>query len=322
MGRHLSVRGGLAMRNDRLEINEKLQTFIEAWESGKTDCIDETMVEAPFTNFSIFGPVYSREILKCRLRDSGRSVVPSQFGLSNQVCRVKGSRAQQSAVLTGVFADGVREDYRFCGMFVNSYVRTEEGWRISSLDFDLMEDNTAAVTFDKKKRIYRTKRGSKELALPEWNLIEDEAEVYNGCRLPSICGELQAPWLVIPEPPEDMTDEEAIRDLFYRYAFAVDQRTVSLLTDIFVDGAAMKLSTYGEFGREKGIQSLRWLKSRLGPRGQHVADFTHIRMDDKFAEAVVKCDSPGIVNGTFELCGIKEGGVWRMLSLTYIYVQH
>lgn len=309
------------MKNDRLEIYEKLQTFIKAWESGDTDSIDETMLEAPFTNFSIFGPVYSREILKYRLRGSCKGPVPSRFRLTNPVCRVQGDHAQQSAVLSGVFVDGSREDYLFCGMFVNSWVRTEKGWKISRLDFDLMDDNTAVITFDKKKRIHKTKHWEGGLALPDWNLIADEAEVYDGCRLPSICGELQAPWLVIPEDPKDMTDEEAIRDLFYRYAFAVDLRTVSLLPDIFVDGAAMKLSTYGEFGREKGIQSLRWLKSKLGPRGLHAADFTHIRMDDKFAEAVVKCDSPGIVNGTFELCAIKECGVWRLLSLTYIDFQ-
>ena len=58
-------------------------------------------------------------------------------------------------------------------MFVNSWVRTEKGWKISRLDFDLMDDNTAVITFDKKKRIHKTKHWEGGLALPDWNLIAD-----------------------------------------------------------------------------------------------------------------------------------------------------
>lgn len=303
------------MNDNRLEIYEKFSSYVRAWESGMVELLDAVLEKKTFIQTSILGSFYSRDAFKGRLKESRNNLEFSEFEITNYVCRIDGDIAQQYAAISGKTSDGIREDYQFCGAFVNKFVRMENGWRISESSFDLLDDNTVYCRFDDNGTFRKTKKKT-EFAAPNWHLIWDDVAVYDGCRLPVILGELQAPWYVIA-CNEQMADEDAVKELFYRFAFAVDMSSLSLLVDILADNVSFKSIVLGECEKENGLQAIKGIKRTIGQRGQHLAYFTKLNVDEDEAEAVIQCKSPGIINGIYVMKAVKENEEWRIVGLEF-----
>lgn len=113
---------------------------------------------------------------------------------------------QQSAYVQNIMAidDGVNVfPFTFGGIYCNTYIKTEEGWKISHIRFDLVYAD-----------------GNSCFVLNNWTLVE--AEKYSGHK-PAIVAELDAPWYVIPEDSEPQTDAEQIFELQFKKTFGFDR---------------------------------------------------------------------------------------------------
>lgn len=307
------------MNENQSIIRKLFENFCSAWQSKNLNVFDEIMTKKLFANLSIIGPIYSREMLKVRLMESVEGYILSDFKITNHVCRVCGNEAQQSVYLSGVAHDGVRDDYLFAGTFVNHYVRGNGEWLMDRISFDLKDDNTAFCRLDRCIG-YVFESNDKELAVPRWNLCINDRTVYDGCRLPVICGDLDAPWIAIPQMEGDMTDEEYIADLIYRYMFGMDHDTIGLIADILSEGGAITATGYFEFGKEKGCQALKTVSNILGYRWIHPVEIKRMEISGNSAIVDIEVRSASVANENDRIVCLKSNGKWKIVGVTSEYM--
>lgn len=270
------------------EIRESFDKFIKAWETREVDVIDEFIIMKPTINFSIFDKIYSRSVLKERLRTIGKTPTYTRFIVKSYVCLIEGNKAQQSAGLLGYYADDSGKEYShlaFTGMFANSWEKFEDGWKMTEMNFDLLTDDGTMGMRDESGAFIRVKGEGDLDFVSNWTPIYDDLSVYDGCRLPAICGELQAPWLVIKNPENQFkSDKEEMQALLDRYTFMIDTGTYALLPEIFTPDCSISMAQLGEMTITTAVRMLKQM-SGVAVRCHHMGEITDVKIDGDYAVA-------------------------------------
>ncbi|WP_342670039.1 nuclear transport factor 2 family protein [Alteromonas confluentis] len=93
-----------------------------------------------------------------------------------------------------------------------------------------------------------------------------------GFDAPAMVSELHAPWVVLPDVPPPDNLQEALEELYCRYAFSVDQNDMMLLKSSYSEDIAGGFAPVGNLsGREQVIGTLKNFR-HLAPYWQHFAE--------------------------------------------------
>ena len=188
----------------RDEIKTVFEQFITALENFQPEDIKSLLKEDVQADFSNIGSYHHAEELIQALVWKGPNMNVSRQHIMNYVCHTNGDLAQQSAyvmVLTGIDDGKYLYSFEYGGKYVLTYENTEQGWKISAIKYDLdwEKGNTAFA------------KG--------WKLLD--YKLYAGHRA-MICSEFDSPWAAIPINDEELSDEEQIKEIMFKYSFGLD----------------------------------------------------------------------------------------------------
>lgn len=326
----------MSWKQDYLEIKERFNAYVKAWETRMVDEIDGLMIENPSVAYSIFDPIYSRAILKERLKVIGKEPTYSRFVIKSYTCRIKDGVAQQSAGMIGYYGNNSGNKYShyaFTGYLVNKWEKFEDGWKIVDAKFDLQTDDGTMGMRNEAGDFIRVKgEGDIDEFVANWKPICDDKSVYNGCHLPCINGDFDAPWLVIPDAENEYeTDIDEMQDVLNRYTFMIDTDTYALLPDIFTPDCSVSLSQLGEMTYETAVRMLKQM-SGVSIRMHHMAEITEVKIDENFAIATAyrraademypykyteETEKLDFVAAFYKLMFRKDHGKWRISHMAY-----
>lgn len=191
-------------------IKEVFAQFVKALETFEPDNISSIVTDDVLGYFSNVGETKGKAELIKALTWKGMKMNVSRRRITNFVVRTCGEKAQQSAYvmsLVGYDNGSFLFPFEFGGKFVNSYILTEAGWKISEIRYDLDWE---------KGNTYFAK---------DWRFID--YKIFAGHK-PMISSEFDSPWAVIPENDEELTDEEQIIENMFKYSFGLDNCDWSL----------------------------------------------------------------------------------------------
>ena len=242
------------------------------------------------------------------------------YRVCNYVCHISGDHAQQSA--TVVFHTYKNEGkgfvyFDFTQMYTNSWIRTEDGWKMPVLRMDLMNHSGDYKAFEEN-----------------WFYEEPKAKWFPGVHLPCISGELDNPWHVIPVSEETLTDEEQILEAMSCYAYGIDTISFDNLPKALSQDIVVNMQPWGTMDYRQFIATLKYHRQpdrywthpvkldrceitgetaflrlyRMSGHAQrkHPLVYTNANKDHEFACA------------RYEIRLRKEDGVWKITRLEYL----
>lgn len=304
---------------DYEEIKIAFQTFVKAWETGKTEMLDDIVAGDARAEFSIFGECHSRENVKGRLAQH-RPYTYTRLETGNFVVLIEGNCAYQSGCVVGMFADDSEElyrNYQWGGNFCNTFEKREGKWVMTDIKFDLQDDI-----------------GDRTL-VEEWIPINDQIGWYQGVALPVISGEIDVPWYKCKHRDNIGSDEEQIAELYYRYALGIDCNTFQLLEDVFSEDLVMNMYPFGIMDKRSFIATLKVHRQAYTRRWHHVGEFKSITVNGDTAKCVLYRNEPyrnwplvmskslerkKIVSARYDMRAVKEkDGKWRINRFDYFH---
>lgn len=113
-----------------------------------------------------------------------------------------------------------------------------------------------------------------------WRLPPSDAGWQLGDVTPVIVSELDSPWALIRNEELQTDIEGAVRQLYSKYAWAIDQGDITLLSDSYTEDAAGGFTPMGKLqGRHEIIGQQKSFR-RHWPWMQHFADVLRIELED------------------------------------------
>ena len=319
---------------DKKIIREMFQSFVQAWQSGKTDCLDDLLLPDCKIDFSIFDEGITREQLKENLAVRTRNVSYSRFELYNVVGCVGEGIAQQSGTVCGLFVDEYADQpasFAFTAKMANTLVQTEDGWKYEKMHLEL------AGQSDNHARLYSTGVGVMRMKgdtgfIENWRQIPLEVGWHEGSRLPSVIPEIDAPWYAVQNRIDENTDEEQIKETLYRYCFALDFDCIELYNGVFSEESLMVYGDFRKFDKRSVTEMLRF--ERMGGIGSHHVLYPeYIEIQGNRAKAHIYRSGldyvPGdkvihgenkmknYLSGRYDMEFIKENDKWYIYRLYY-----
>jgi hypothetical protein len=243
--------------SSRAEIQKIFSDFSLALETNNISSIKNYFTPEAVASFSNLGDFKGVNAIIKGLNRCGPEPDVVRNQVTNSYVAVSDGRAQQSAYMTGILANDIGKEeldsFLFGGHFVNTYARTNEGWKISHLRFQLdwQLGNIGYAT--------------------NWKLADGVVGWHQKTVTPTILSELDAPWRVFPNPNERGTDEEQVAETYIRYSWALDQADFSLLTTVFTEDAKADMSPFGPMNGRREIVSLLKILRSGQPYMQHAA---------------------------------------------------
>jgi ketosteroid isomerase-like protein len=112
-----------------------------------------------------------------------------------------------------------------------------------------------------------------------WGVVPDNVGWKLGDPAPAIVSELDSPWARLPRSALARSSEDAVRELYSKYSFAIDQADISLLADCFASDVKGGFAPMGKLsGRHAVIGQLKSFR-RHWPWMQHFADVPLVELD-------------------------------------------
>ncbi len=232
------------MKNDGI-IRKMTEELVKAWETGETDILDDLILTDASIEFTMFGRGICIAELKHWMSERARPVSYTRFDIVNYVCLMEQGKAQETYSLIGLFADKAKgnwEQFQFEGIFANTVLLTENGWCFGSIKFELTDANTSIWPKMFNDGITVIPSGGDDSFVANWLVKQHDDRIgwYPDKELPIIVPEVDAPWTVISNRENIGTEEEQIEEVFYRYAYGVDNGLFELYEDVFTDDAVIK----------------------------------------------------------------------------------
>ncbi|MGV9868435.1 nuclear transport factor 2 family protein [Rhodococcus koreensis] len=300
--------------DSRAQISATFDAMIKSLETGSASAISDHVIPGIHLAIRNYGTFDGVDAAVTALAGGPEEVDAVRLRVTNSYIAVSGQRAQQSAYLTGVYAneqpDGSLDPYLFGGHVVTTFSHNGQGWKVSALRFELDWHN-----------------GNPDLAAP-WNAGTPATGRRHATDTPTIVSELDSPWRVVPEPDEAGSAAEQVAETYIRYAWALDQADFDLLATTFTDDAKADMSPFGPMdGRREIVGRLKSL--RIGqPYMQHAAMNFRPQVDGDRASMEIfrlvpyvpdraTLDAP-IFGARYESRLRREDGVWKFEWLHYI----
>ncbi|MGJ9460641.1 nuclear transport factor 2 family protein [Oceanobacillus sp. CF4.6] len=299
-------------KSNRKEIGEVFSQFAKAYESGDLSSIKHLFLKDAKVSLSNHGNFEGRDAIIEGLSSSLVIADITRHYITNEYIAVAAGTGQQSAYLTGIFADDLGERLDpswFSGHYANAFEHTGEGWKIATIRFEL-----------------DWKVGN-HLRIREWEEPRTTLGWDPFVKLPTIISGLDAPWHVIPHPEENYSNEVQILDVFTRYTWAVDRWDISLLKDILTDDIYTDVVPFGEVtGRREFMTTLQTFRTGRVNLHHVVGDYRIEVTGDKATMQVYRLVPYNVSKETLDRniygatynCSLRlEEGVWKLEKFTY-----
>lgn len=304
-------------------IRENMGILVKAWETGKTELLDQIIAEAAWIDFTMYGRNIGREKLKKFFEDRSEKISYISFELLNYVCAIEKNLAVVSSAMIGIFADKKEEKWSrfgFEGNFANRLIKTEDGWKFSSIKFELTDEDSTRWAWLFTGGIPEEKGRGDLSFVPAWICTKHDDRVgwFPGRRIPVINAEFDAPWLAIKNRENQGTDEEQIQETFFRYAYGIDNNCFKLYDDVFTEDAVIMYSDDRPYDKRSVTEMLK--AERLGScRCTHTGFFTDVKVDGDTAKATLYLRGP-LIPDEYELTDemMNTRLVWARYHLNYV----
>lgn len=316
--------------NDEIKIRECLEKFVEGW-SGKYDLLDECIVKEPYVEMSMFGHLYSVDLLKSFLPIKKGNTLDIQ--LINYSAVVQGNEARQYATVIGLFKNE-KTHLAFGGTLVTKVIKENEQWLLNMIRFDLQcEDSVGKTSLSKEGMLYRAPGFGDKTIIANWKVIDDRIG-HNMSALPNmgkrmISPEYDTPWYVIKEQENIENDETQIKNLLYKYCYGFDLATFPLVRDILCDDIQLKVEEETFTNKRDVIGYLKLLR-KVKPRSFHSVIFDNLEIDDNTATVKAYRISPDLrttlkvsndltqwIDGYYVYTAVKKENQWYIQDLNY-----
>ena len=163
----------------------------------------------------------------------------------NYICNISGEQAHQTAAVVCRAVKYVGADdlqyFEYTQQYSNAWQKTEQGWRCIEMRMDLPDHHGDFSDFSDL-----------------WFYEEGKAKWFAGVHLPCISGELDSPWVRIPEPENVLTDEEQILAAVSRYAFGIDTVSFSNLPEAISKDIVVNMAPWGAMDYREFIATLKY----------------------------------------------------------------
>lgn len=301
---------------NRRAIYRAFRTLMECIRSDNYSMLKEICTDDCIAEFSTVGKMVGPEAIAKGLKWPGPECNVRKVQIWNFVARSnKDGMGQQCAYVQNCMAvdDGVNLfPFLYGGQFCNSYVKTEEGWKISHIRFDL------AYEF-----------GNNLFVRGAWKLMDPA--VYNG-HWSTINAELDAPWYVIPEDCEPQSDEEAVFELQFEKIFGMDNGDFHLTLQPVVEDHFQNFKPRGYYGKRDYNNFLKG-KQHKESRLQHANRMVEVHVygdtavawmprgeDHRLRNRVYNRENihSMVTTGGHKVWARKEDGRWKMYRLRTI----
>lgn len=258
------------MQSDRHAITEIITQLATSWASGELSPLAHQLAPEATLISNQHGMVHGpAELIQALAADT--QCGPFGHRLSNLYIGVHECRAAASAYLFGLMQDRENRILLFGATLVTQFARMNQEWRASEVRLSV---NWA--------------RGDKEL-VSHWLHTPSDVGWQPGDPAPVIVSELHAPWRVLPQAPVPERLDEALSELYVRYAFAVDQNDIGLLVSAYTEDIEGGFTPLGNLeGRDNVIGLLKSFR-HLAPFWQHFADVLRVEAegDGRHARMIV-----------------------------------
>ncbi|MBG6595944.1 nuclear transport factor 2 family protein [Pseudomonas aeruginosa] len=171
-------------------------------------------------------------------------------------------------------------------------------------------------------------KGDMSLAA-HWRKPPNDAGWQLGDDPPTIVSELDSPWALIRNALPEGSAQDAVRQLYSKYSWAIDQGDINLLNDCYTDDAAGVFTPMGALqGRHEIIGQQKSFR-RHWPWMQHFADVLRLELesDGCYARMIVgrivperHVDETGrnLYGAHYQLrLRLEESGQWRICWFDY-----
>lgn len=131
-------------------------------------------------------------------------------------------------------------------------------------------------------------KGEPSLAA-HWHKPPSDAGWQLGDEPPVIVSELDSPWALIGDALPQASQDDAVRQLYSKYAWAIDQGDIALLSDSYTDDAAGGFAPMGQLQGRHFIIGQQKSFRRHWPWMQHFADVLRLELeaDGRHAQMIV-----------------------------------
>lgn len=290
-------------------------TLVDALRSGELDILREILTEDCIAEYSTTGKAQGISNIIEMLKWPGPDCNVKKSTIWNFVARSnQEGQGQQSAYIESIMAidDGVNVfPFTFGGVYCNSYVKTNTGWKISHIRFDLVYAD-----------------GNSCFVLDHWTLVE--AEKYSGHK-PVIVAELDAPWYVIPQDCEPQSDAEQIFEIQFKKTFGFDRGEFHLPLSVATEDVKQFTE---ESGNRNYINFLKYKQhketnlehaNRMGSCVIH-GDYAEAMMprgeEHRLRDRVYTRDNihSMVTTGAHKLYARKIDGEWKLYKLEFGFI--
>ncbi|MFF7057987.1 nuclear transport factor 2 family protein [Achromobacter spanius] len=162
-----------------------------------------------------------------------------------------------------------------------------------------------------------------------WRMSPNDEGWQLGDAPPLIVSELDSPWALVPQALCAADDDGAVRQLYSKYSWAIDQGDFALLRDCYTDDAGGGFAPIGRLqGRHAIVGQLKSFR-RMWPWMQHFADVVRLDLegDGQHARMIVArivperpIDDDGrpVYGAHYQIRARREGdGQWRICWSDY-----
>lgn len=322
---------------DELQIEKALEGFVKAWETGKTENLNDYVIAEPYVYFSMQNTnFYDRDTLKVMVGNLNKDADQAKFWLENYVCLIEKNKAYQYAVLVGILTGEEDRHLGIGGVFTNTLVKEKGVWKLETIRFELREESSLEKEELTEKGLWIRTAGEGDISLiREWKLPKNEAGFFmdpvetEGRHV--VLGELDAPWYCVKNRENPGDDEAQIKELFYRYCFAYDVDSFLLMKEIFTEDAELEFVQTGTLKLEDAIGFLKLQRQGLS-RSLHTGIVKELEIKEDQAMCRILRNAPeklhfkSMKNGESEVelcCGEyqmrckKQNGQWRSCQFVY-----
>ena len=318
------------MAEEVIAIKDVFNTFIAAWEKCDIDGLNNIILPECNIDFSIFDKNISVEEFKKQLIIRTKKVTYSRFETYNFVCAHNNTKAAISAAVQGVFVneEDIPTSFSFNGFFSNSLIKTDKGWKFDNLRFILgsESDNHARLKSNGISVDYMD--GDIDF-VKNWHLVDFNVGWHKGVRMTPIIPEEDCPWYAIKDRINKGTDEDQIKECFYRYCYGLDYDCLELYDDVFSENATATYSGNRLYNKRTVTAMLRYEREGMIGMG-HIMVFSSVKVNGNNASAHVyrtgylpsnklKGETKYLnhVIARYDLTFIKENDKWLIEELNY-----
>ncbi|MFJ2689154.1 nuclear transport factor 2 family protein [Pseudomonas sp. NPDC087336] len=255
----------------RSALTSVMDDFFAAWSDGEWQMLTPSLAKTAK--------------LKSSQHGEGRGVAEWRSLLAADASALLWMRTSNHAIVVGRNGQAVTSAYVY-GLFGRGEQRLLFG---ASVVLRFQFDGTDGLWMMADARInVNWCKGDLPLAA-HWRMLPGDAGWELGDAPPVIVSELDSPWALIGNALPQADVEVAVRELYSKYSWAIDQGDIALLSDCYTDDAAGGFAPIGPLqGRHAIVGQLKSFR-RHWPWMQHFADVVRLELepDGQHAQMIV-----------------------------------